>query len=271
MISWTDPKSQQLLKPGASSPGRAGAAHQPRGLRPAPPRVRFPSPPASDSDGLGLGFPAATREHGPAGPARRRPALNPTSCGVGPGGPPAGVQARSRTFVIGLGMRVRSLGGERRALSGRFPPTLPWGAVCVLPKTGSGRLKQLQSDFTAAPVRLLPKASRSSRLDPTTGAHSWGGIISAHAKLTCSLSMSITTHTEILVTSPFLPFRGDVYSFTQPIPRYLSPALWFSPFHCPEPESTCWKRSLGSQAEPTGLLLPAPNCFHRNWCSTSSR
>lgn len=41
---WTVPKSRQLPKPEASSLGRADTAHQPRGLRPAPPRLRFPSP-----------------------------------------------------------------------------------------------------------------------------------------------------------------------------------------------------------------------------------
>lgn len=42
---WTVLKSPPLPKPGASSPGREGTAHHPRGLHPAPPRLRFPSPP----------------------------------------------------------------------------------------------------------------------------------------------------------------------------------------------------------------------------------
>ncbi|KAL6069640.1 hypothetical protein STEG23_018728 [Scotinomys teguina] len=42
---------------------------------------------------------------------------------------PARVQALSRTFMIGLGMRIRGLGRKGRALNGRFSPTLPWGAA----------------------------------------------------------------------------------------------------------------------------------------------
>lgn len=52
---------------------------------------------------------------------------------------------------------------------------MPWGAAYMLLKmVESGRLKRLAAAvpglITAAPVRLLPKASRPSQQDPTAGA-----------------------------------------------------------------------------------------------------
>lgn len=95
-------------KPGARGSSKACSAYGPRGLRLAllPACASLP-PPAADSDGLGLGLPAAKRELGPAGPARRRPTRNPTSCGVGPQGPGARVLGiRLRACVRGLHRRI---------------------------------------------------------------------------------------------------------------------------------------------------------------------
>lgn len=122
-------------KPGARGSSKACSAYGPRGLRLAllPVCASLP-PPAADSDGLGLGLPAARRELGPAGPARRRPTRNPTSCGVGPQGPGARVLGiRLRACVRGLHRRIAPfLGGSRGPCHGLQPMCyLKWDLVAL--------------------------------------------------------------------------------------------------------------------------------------------
>lgn len=57
----------------------------------------------------------------------------------------------------------------------------------MLSKMGSGRLKQLSaavpSQFTAAPVKVLPKASSPSQQDPATGTRNLRGCCLCHRNL----------------------------------------------------------------------------------------
>lgn len=96
------PSSSQSLGPVAPARHAPPTGCAASALPCYPRALPFP-PPAADSDGLGLGLPAARRELGPAGPARRRPTRNPTSCSIPPQGPGARVlETRLKACVRGL-------------------------------------------------------------------------------------------------------------------------------------------------------------------------
>lgn len=167
--SFLDPKSGQLPKPGARGSRGACPAHGPRGLRLAllPACASLP-PPAADSDGLGPGLPAARRELGPAGPARSRPARNPTSSGVGPQG------LRARVLGIGIGLRacVRGLRGRVSPfLEGSRQPCHGVQPICYLKRDpvalSNFLLRSLVASLTP---QWMPFPKPPSKL---TGSHDW--------------------------------------------------------------------------------------------------
>lgn len=140
------PTAGSLL--GRPDPGSRCRDRSPAGQ--APPTGR-PPPPAVDSDGLGPGLPVMTSEHGPPRPSRRRPARDPTSCIVGPQGPPSpvGVRACGQMFMVSFGEPVRGLGREV--------------AAPVLSKMGSGPLNSPLWFLVTSPI---PKASVQANRSP---------------------------------------------------------------------------------------------------------